>query len=290
MGPSPYKLNKNLIWYQSLGYAYECLRACAHPHHAGPSMSSAAKSTPRVSVPPCPSMEDEPGSKSIIEDGCLRAPQPRDRQLTVTLLPSLFLSSMLLPYCSSPPPFEPKQPKFLLLLHGISISPLMPSLGPNQWDLQHGPHALSIITVATFPRLPPLVPKLLNSTARAQLQTHGNPASSSHLSGPSALEQQQRFSSPFKTDITEVLQPPERPEGYGPCPLLLSPKLLLQRQLLRRFHHPSPTFCFPVSFNCPPPSSRSFLVAAIAPLHHLNPLPLPLELLELPYNCYMSCG
>ncbi|PKI32249.1 hypothetical protein CRG98_047335 [Punica granatum] len=57
----------------SLGYAYACLRACAHPHHTRSSMSSAAKSAPHVSVPPRLSTEDEPGSRSIVEGGCLRA-------------------------------------------------------------------------------------------------------------------------------------------------------------------------------------------------------------------------
>ncbi|PKI46957.1 hypothetical protein CRG98_032656 [Punica granatum] len=64
---------KILIWYQSLGYAYACLCACVHQHHAEPSMSSAAKSAPRVSVPPRPSTEDEPGSRSIVEGRCLWA-------------------------------------------------------------------------------------------------------------------------------------------------------------------------------------------------------------------------
>ncbi|PKI58342.1 hypothetical protein CRG98_021280 [Punica granatum] len=71
MGPGPYKSNENLIGYQSLGYAYACLRACAHPHYARPSMSSVAK-VRLVLVPLRPSTEEEHDSRSIVEGGCLR--------------------------------------------------------------------------------------------------------------------------------------------------------------------------------------------------------------------------
>ncbi|PKI73855.1 hypothetical protein CRG98_005725 [Punica granatum] len=70
MGPSPSKPNGNLIWYQSGLYFRMPTRVCAWTHTTpGPVYPSAAKSAPRVSVPPCPSKEDEPGSRSIVEGG-----------------------------------------------------------------------------------------------------------------------------------------------------------------------------------------------------------------------------
>ncbi|PKI41377.1 hypothetical protein CRG98_038263 [Punica granatum] len=69
VGPSGY-----FIWYQS-GLCFRMsTRICAWTHTMpGLVCPSAAKSAPHVSVPPHPSTEDEPGSRSIVEDGYLRA-------------------------------------------------------------------------------------------------------------------------------------------------------------------------------------------------------------------------
>ncbi|PKI66257.1 hypothetical protein CRG98_013338 [Punica granatum] len=68
MGPSPYKPNGNLIWYQSEICFRMPTRVCAWTHTTlGPVCPSAAKSAPRVSVLSRPSTEDEPSSRSIVE-------------------------------------------------------------------------------------------------------------------------------------------------------------------------------------------------------------------------------
>ncbi|PKI45107.1 hypothetical protein CRG98_034491 [Punica granatum] len=67
--------NGNLIRYQSLSYAYGRPRTCAHPYTLGLICPSVAKSVPRVSVPLNLSTEDDHDSRSIVEDGCLRAPR-----------------------------------------------------------------------------------------------------------------------------------------------------------------------------------------------------------------------
>ncbi|PKI78961.1 hypothetical protein CRG98_000602 [Punica granatum] len=70
MGPSPYKPNENLIWYQSGLRFRMSTRVCAWTHTTlGPICPNAAKSAPRVSVSPRSSTEDEPGSRSIVEGG-----------------------------------------------------------------------------------------------------------------------------------------------------------------------------------------------------------------------------
>ncbi|PKI32435.1 hypothetical protein CRG98_047175 [Punica granatum] len=48
-------------------------RACAHPHRDRPNMFECSQRVRLVLVLPHPSKEDEPGSRSIIEGGCLRA-------------------------------------------------------------------------------------------------------------------------------------------------------------------------------------------------------------------------
>ncbi|PKI35094.1 hypothetical protein CRG98_044516, partial [Punica granatum] len=54
-----------------LPHAYARMRMDSH--YARPSMSECNQSVRLVLVPPCPSTEEEPGLRSIVEGGCLRA-------------------------------------------------------------------------------------------------------------------------------------------------------------------------------------------------------------------------
>ncbi|PKH82286.1 hypothetical protein CRG98_050009 [Punica granatum] len=59
-----------LDWSSDSNSAHVRVRTHTAPR---PICPSAAKSAPRVSVPPRPSTEDEPNLRSIVEGGCLRA-------------------------------------------------------------------------------------------------------------------------------------------------------------------------------------------------------------------------